>query len=86
MLKDHPPKYSYEERTKAIRNFNSNLIIVPSDPTLGGWSILERYQPDIIFLGYDQRAIAREMKRLRKPFIIIDAYHPDTLHSSMLNA
>lgn len=85
LLKNHPPKYSYEERVEAIRNFNPNLTIVPSDPTLGGWSILDRYNPDIIFLGYDQEAIAREMKRLHKSFFIIDSHHPDTLHSSILN-
>lgn len=85
VLKNHPPKYSYEERVEVIRNFNSDLIIVPSDPTLGGWSILERHQHDIIFLGYDQVAIAREMKRLHRSFFIIDAHHPETLHSSMLN-
>jgi cytidyltransferase-like protein len=86
LLKNHPPKYSYEERAKAIIDFNPNFIVVPSDPTLGGWSILERHQPDIIFLGYDQDAIAREMKRLCRPFLTIDPYHPDTFHSSMLNA
>lgn len=85
MLKSHPPKYSYEERTQTIADFNPDFTIVPSDPTLGGWSILDRHQPDIICLGYDQDAIAREMKRLRKSFIIIDAHHPDTLHSSILN-
>ncbi len=85
ILKNHPPKYSYEERAKAIADFNPDLVIAPSDPTLGGWSILERQNPDIIFLGYDQTAIAREMKRLHKSFFIIDAHHPKTLHSSILN-
>ena len=86
ILKNHPPKYSYKERAKAITDFNPDFIIVPSDPTLGGWQILNRHQHDIIFLGYDQDAIAREMQRLEHPFIIIDAHHPDTLHSSILNA
>ena len=86
MLKNHPPKYSSEERAKAIADFNPNLVIIPSDPTLGGWQILDRHQHDIIFLGYDQEAIAREMKRLRKSFTIIDAHHPETIHSSILNA
>ena len=36
ILKNHPPKYSYEERAKAIADFNPDLVIVPSDPTLGG--------------------------------------------------
>jgi cytidyltransferase-like protein len=85
LLKNHPPKYSYEERVEAIRNFNSDLIIVPSDPTLGGWSILERYHPDIIFLGYDQHAIDREMTRLGKPFIKIDSHSPDIFKSSILH-
>lgn len=85
ILKNHPPKYSYEERIRAIQQFNHDLIIVPSDPTLGGWSILERHQPDIIFLGYDQEAIEREMKRLSKSYVLIDPHHPDTLHSSILN-
>ncbi len=85
MLKNHPPKYSYEERAKAITDFNPDLIIVPSDSTLGGWSILDRHHPDMIFLGYDQGAIASEMRRLGRLFIRIDSHHPDTLHSSMLN-
>ena len=85
LLKNHPPKYSYEERAKMIADFNPDLVIVPSDPTLGGWNILERHHPDMIFLGYDQHAIEREMKRLHKSFFIIDAHHPDTIHSSILN-
>lgn len=85
ILKNHPPKYSYEERMKAITDFNPNLVIVPSDPTLGGWNILDRHQPDMIFLGYDQHAIASDLKRLRKSFLTIDAYHPEAFHSSILN-
>ena len=85
ILKNHPPKYSYEDRVKAIVDFNPNLAIVPSDPTLGGWSILDRHQPDMIFLGYDQHAIEREMKRLRRSFLTIDAHNPETFHSSILN-
>lgn len=86
ILKNHPPIYSYEERVQTIQKFNADFTVVPSDPTLGGWSILDRHEPDIIFLGYDQHAIAREMKRLQKSFFIIDAHHPETLHSSILNA
>ena len=85
ILKNHPPKYSYEERAEAIADFNPDFIIVPSDPTLGGWNILDRHQPDMIFLGYDQHAIASDLKRMNRSFRTIDPYHPETFHSSILN-
>lgn len=85
LLKKRLPHHGYEERVAEIRTFDPELKIVPSDKTLGGWNVMKKYAPEIIFLGYDQQAIARELTKTDTPFVFLDSHHPEKHKSSLLN-
>ncbi len=85
LLKHKTPMHAYARRAAAIRAFNPNCVILPSDPTLGGWEILKAHRPDRVFLGHDQHAIADELKKLGIPFEVLEAHHPEKYKSSILN-
>ncbi len=83
-LKSRTPKHSYADRVAAIQVFDPKLKIVPSDAVLGEWSVLENLRPDIIFLGYDQKAIALELEKMAFPFTFLEPYEPEVYKSSLL--
>lgn len=84
-LKGHLPRYAYSERVAAIQAFNPQLEIIQGDKTLGKWSVLRKYIPEMIFLGHDQQAIAKELVRLHIPFIFLAAHHPEKHKSSIIH-
>lgn len=83
-LKGRQPKYSYEERVTALQSFNTRLKIVPSDSLLGSWEVLKKHKPDIVFLGYDQQAIAEELKKQHIPFRFLEPHQPEKYKSSLM--
>ncbi len=85
ILKNHPPKYSYEERIKKIALFDPSFDVVTGDTTLGQWNVLRDHRPDMVFLGYDQKALAAELENRAVPFIFLDPHSPDKYKSSLLN-
>jgi cytidyltransferase-like protein len=84
-LKGHLPQYEYVERVAAIQAFNPKLKVVQGDQTLGKWTALKKYAPEIVILGHDQQTIAKELMKLRIHFIFLDSYHPEKHKSSLLN-
>lgn len=84
LLKQRPTRHRYEERVRAIRSFNPDLNVVPGDETLGEWRILKKYAPEVVFLGYDQQAIAQELTKMDIPFIFLEAHHPEKHKSSII--
>ncbi|MEA2715247.1 MAG: synthetase [Candidatus Parcubacteria bacterium] len=85
-LKKHPPQHSFEGRVAMLRKFDAQLEVIPGDKELGSWHVIRDYPPDIIFLGYDQAAIAKELDQLKKPYVFLDALQPGDFKSSLLNA
>ena len=86
LLKKRLPHYEYEERVAEIQAFDPLLKIVPSDKTLGGWNVVKKYAPEIVFLGYDQQAMAAELTKIDIPFIYLNSHHPEKHKSSLINA
>ncbi len=83
-IKKKAPFDAFEERIGNIKKFNLDFRVVPGDKELGSWQILKDHEPDIIFLGYDQQGIARELDRLNFPYLYIDAHYPEKYKSSLL--
>lgn len=83
-LKGHLPRYEYMERVTAIQAFNPKLKVVQGDQTLGEWTALKKYAPEIVILGHDQQTIAKELTKLRINFIFLDSYHPEKHKSSII--
>lgn len=84
-LKGHLPRYEYGERVAAIRAFNPKLKVVQGDRTLGKWTAIKKYAPEIVLLGHDQRTIAEELIKLRVRFIFLNSYHPEKHKSSIIH-
>ena len=89
-IKKFPPQESLAQRMKNLAAKKLADEIVAGDEILGSWNILERVLPDVIALGYDQKAlgetlqdfIAREKLPIKLAFI---GPHTDSmLHSSTL--
>jgi FAD synthetase len=82
--KKHQPQFSEPERLAAVKN--SSLV---NEALLGNeniYEVLKKYQPDVICLGYDQRA---DVAFLKKNFpaikiIRLKAYKPEIYKSSKL--
>jgi cytidyltransferase-like protein len=83
LLKNKVPRHSLEERIEAIRAFDSSCTVVAGDTTLGGWEVLKRYAPDVVYLGYDQQGIASEMDKLGIAYEFIGSYFPEKYKSSL---
>jgi len=84
LLKKHPPQYSLDERVLKIKEFNSEFLVLPSDLVLGRWSVFDKYYPEIVFLGYDQKEIAKELEKIKMPYVFLVSHHPAKYKSSIL--
>lgn len=97
-FKHRLPKYSLAERMEKIKKFGEELVqksdtdlqnttVVPGDTVsqMGEWLVLKKYEPDVVFIGYDQQSIATEMARLGIATITISAHFPDQYKSSIIN-
>ena len=84
-LKGRAPKQDYQQRAKKISEFNSAIKIIPGDSTPGQWSMISQYKPEMIFLGYDQQGIAKELKKLDVPFAFLEAHNPEQYKSSLMD-
>jgi cytidyltransferase-like protein len=85
MIKKRQPKYSFEDRGAAIIEYFPNVKIIPSDTTLGAWTMFKTYTPDIVILGYDQHGIARELEKMNMPFVVLNSHFPEKYKSGILN-
>ncbi len=85
-MKKRPPLYSYEERVARIEEFDSSLTVVPSDPGLGDWRVLKDHRPDIVFLGYDQVALAQALSDISMPHTFIASHYPEKYKSGLLRS
>jgi cytidyltransferase-like protein len=85
LLKARTPYCSIEERLATIRAFDERLEITLGDEGIGHWTALRSYQPDIVFLGYDQERLGTELKKLHVRTRVITAHYPTKFKSSILN-
>jgi cytidyltransferase-like protein len=83
-LKHRRPKQSDFERMKNIRNFYPPLKVALGDEVLGSWNILRAHQPEMIFLGYDQHGIAKELKKMNIKYEFLDSHEPEKFKSSLM--
>ena len=85
LLKNSPPRQSLENRMLQIHRHYPYHTIVAGDAALHTWSALHKFQPDIVFVGYDQHQLATELERKNMPFLFIASYKPNKFKSSLLN-
>ncbi len=84
-LKNRAPLLTLSERIKKIQSHYPTCTVIPGDSAIGTWSALKEYRPDIIFLGYDQKGLKKELTTIGFPHTTITAHHPNTYKSSLLH-
>ncbi len=62
------------------------------DEKTSAYDVIKRLQPDVICLGYDQKALEQDLHdKMNKgiihmiPIFVIEAHQPDHYHTSLLN-
>lgn len=89
-LKGHAPKQHLEERLQTLEASGLVNLAVAGDRTIGSWSALRAWKPDIVAIGYDQTHLAEKLREfinaenLPIEITIIKAHQPERLHSSLL--
>ncbi|MDP2631307.1 MAG: adenylyltransferase/cytidyltransferase family protein [Candidatus Uhrbacteria bacterium] len=89
-LKDREVMNSYSKRKKALESAGFCDKAVQGDSSLGGYQIIKKIKPDIIALGYDQKALKADLKRWmaenEQSIVLktISAYKPKIYKSSLL--
>lgn len=91
-LKGKAPHFSERERVAYVKKeLKNGVVVVLGDRKLGTYSAIKKYKPDAICLGYDQRALAEDLKnRIRQKhiprvrLIRLRAHKPRRFHTSFL--
>ena len=91
-IKCKTPKLSLRQRLTALRGEPLVDKAVPGDITQGSYKVVLREKPDIICLGYDQKALGADIaralkaKELKIGLKILKPYKPDKYHTRLMRA
>lgn len=89
-LKGSAPRFELQRRMRELRRLPHVAKVVPGDSALGCYLVVRRHKPDVIVLGYDQRALYKDLKRHLKSFswkprlVTARSYKPRALHTNIL--
>lgn len=87
-FKGRDPRYGLQERIEVLKAVGIADEVMSGDSVQDSWEVLERIQPQVIALGYDQTALreALEKKSFDTPVEIVQvsSHKPKLLHSSIL--
>ncbi|MBX9765278.1 adenylyltransferase/cytidyltransferase family protein [Patescibacteria group bacterium] len=84
-LKGKKPRIPFVERARAVSEYDNRIRVLEGDDEQGSWKVLKNAQPDVVFLGYDQTAIADELKKMKIRFDFIESHDPHIHKSSLLS-
>ena len=85
-LKGQNPSRGVLDRMKSLRLEDRVDRVIKGDSRLGTYAAVKRFQPHVIALGYDQKALAKDL-RSRMPSVnvkMMQAHHPRKYHSRFL--
>lgn len=89
-LKGRQPRYSIEERMRAIKEAHIAHVVKAGDRVTGSWQIIRHIAPDVVATGYDQEAIRKSLCEVfpkeERLFTIVEIgpYEPDMYNSTRL--
>jgi cytidyltransferase-like protein len=91
-LKGKLPKYNEVERINELLKIPEVDLVLLGDRELSTYNVLKEVKPDVVFLGYDQIALHKDLNKAIKSgklpeMEIISGipYNPEVFHSSILN-
>lgn len=86
------PVNSFSVRQRRLRAMAGIVAVVPADDTPNTYAIINKVQPDVIVLGYDQAGLRATIKKkltatgLDVPIHTADPYRTDVYRSSRFRA
>ncbi len=87
-LKGKKPIYSEKIRKKEIEKLCVAKKVFIGEKQIESWNVLQKLKPDIIALGYDQKALYTSLRPLTKTYGFkikkIKSYMPKKFHSSII--
>ncbi|HEY4510111.1 MAG TPA: adenylyltransferase/cytidyltransferase family protein [Candidatus Paceibacterota bacterium] len=89
-LKHKRPKYSETERVEMLKKEPLVDDAILGDKELSTYTVLERCNPDIVCLGYDQNELEVDLRKWMKKsgkeilFVRLRPYEKEKFHSSLL--
>ena len=91
-LKGELPKHNEVDRINALLKIPEIDLVLLGDGEISTYNVLREVRPDIIFLGYDQKALFEDLNKkikngdLKEIELIFGTPHkPEIFHSSILN-
>jgi FAD synthetase len=91
-LKGKLPKYTEVERIKLLFEVGDIDLVLLGDPEIETYNTLKEVKPDVVYLGYDQKALFENINKVIKvgslpkmEIICGEPHKPELFHSSILN-
>lgn len=91
-LKGELPKQNEVERIEALLKVQEVDLVLLGDGEISTYNVLKEVRPDVVFLGYDQEALKKDLSDKIKSGILKDieiiigtSHKGEELHSSILN-
>lgn len=92
-LKGRPPSRPWNTRADELRASGLVDDVVQGDEMAGEYHVLDRVQPDVILLGYDQGKLRQDLERYNTlhtthsniPLVTLTSFQPERYKSSLLN-
>ena len=90
LLKSKQPRYSQDQRLESVKQEKLVDKAVLGDEEQSSYQVLEKLNPDVICLGYDQQELGEDLKKwLREkgkeiPVHFLKPYQSDSFHNSLL--
>lgn len=91
-LKNKKPRQGEKERLKAVCKVNGVTQAVLGDRRQSSYTVIKKYKPDVVCLGYDQGWLEEDLKRRMSRKLVprvllmrLKPYHPERFKSSKLN-
>lgn len=87
VLKNKTPRHNEEERRQAVARMGAVTRAVLGDKEQGVYDVIKKYKPDIVCIGYDQHALAGDLRKKMQTGVIsmIPIRHIDTYQSESVN-
>ncbi len=89
-LKNRLPGKTLEDRMEMLRDVDLVDLVVPGDRELGTYDVLHKHRPDVVALGYDQKALKFDLQERARHFdweldiVVLGPHQPEKYHNSIL--
>ena len=89
-LKGRRPAWNQAKRLRTVKATGLVSRAVLGDTAHGSYAIIAKERPDLICLGYDQKALGADLRKKMKagkvlsiPLKVLASYHPEVFHTSL---